>query len=98
MSTEQSFDRAAAVAQFLVLVERVSPMDALRGVAASFGVFPGEVSRAVMSAAIREYLHALGLTHEPALEVLIAAAKKFHIKLPSLQAAVDEHLLSMEAP
>lgn len=97
MSTEQSFDRAAAVAHFLVLAERMTPMEALRGAAATFGVFPGEVARAVMGAAVREYLHALGLTHEPALEVLIAAAKKFHIKLPSLQSAVDEHLLSVEA-
>lgn len=65
MSTEQSFNRAAAVAEFLVLVERMSPMDALRGAAANRGVFPGEISRAVMSAAVREYLHAVGLTHDP---------------------------------
>jgi len=55
------------------------------------------VLEVVTARAVCEYLHALGITHEPALEVLIAAARKFHIPTEALQLAVDEHLLSVEA-
>lgn len=98
MSTEQSFDRAAAVAHYLVLLERMDRADAITGAASQFGVCVDAIRIAFTAAAVREYLHALGLTHEPALEVLIAAARKFHIPTEVLQSAVDEHLLSMEAP
>jgi hypothetical protein len=97
MSTEQSFDRAGAVARYLELVPRVGPRLATAGAAAQFGVCTDAIRRAVVSTAVREHLHAVGLTHEPALSVVIAAAAKFRLTTDELQCAIDDHQLSMEA-
>ena len=102
MSTESTFDRAAAVAYYLDLVQRsghtVNPrVVAISGTAYRFGVCKDAVLRAVLATAVREYLHAVGLTHEPALSVAIAAAAKFSLTTDELQCAIDDHLTSMEA-
>lgn len=94
---EPVFNRADAVALYLTMVPRVGVKLAVMGAAARFGVCTDAIRRAVTSTAVREYLHAVGLSHEPALNIVIAAAKKFSISTDALQSAIDEHLLSVEA-
>lgn len=94
---EPVFNRADAVAHYLMVAQRVGVKLAVEATAARYGVCTDAIRRAVVATAVREYLHAVGLTHEPALSVVIAAAAKFRITTDELQGAIDEHLLSVEA-
>ncbi len=93
---EPVFNRADAVTRFLELVPRVGWTQAVAGVAARHGVSTHAIKQAIVASAVREYLHAVGLTHEPACSVVIAAAAKYRLTTDELQSAIDEHLLSME--
>lgn len=90
------FDRAVAVAHFLSCTS-LPRAQAIRDVAERFGVCDKAVEGAVEAAAVRAYLHGIGLTDEPARVVLCAAAKHFRFSDADLQAAVDAHLQSPEA-
>lgn len=94
---EPVFNRADAVALYLMLIPRVGAKLAVMGAAARFGVCTEAIRRAITATAVREYLHAVGLSHEPAINVVIAAANKFSISTDALYSAIDEHLLSVEA-
>lgn len=93
---ELAFNREAAVAHYLAIVQHVDRADAIQETAASFGVFVDAIRIGIINAAVRDYLHAVGLTHEPAFSVVIAAAAYYRLTTDELQCAIDEHLLSVE--
>lgn len=90
------YSRRQIASLFCSMVAQHPRRHAIEMTAVLFGQSAETVERVLVDAAVTEYLHAVGLTHEPALSVVIAAAAKYRLTTDELQVAIDDHLLSVE--